>query len=51
MAEYAKGTLEVTGGAWTFDLVVDAIAKMNLEVEDGLFLLINPAQQAAAAQE
>ena len=46
MAEYAKGTLEVTGAAWTFDLVVDAIAKMNLEVEDGLFLLINPAQQA-----
>lgn len=47
MAEYAKGTLEVTGEAWTFELVVDAIAKMNLEVEDGLFLLINPAQQAA----
>lgn len=31
---------------WTFDSIVDAIAKMNSESEDGLFMLINPAQKA-----
>ncbi len=31
---------------WTFDGVVDAIAKMDTESEDGLFMLINPAQKA-----
>ena len=31
----------------TFDAVVDAIAQMNLENEDGLFMLISPAQVAA----
>lgn len=31
---------------WTFDSIVDAIALMNTEDENGLFLLINPAQQA-----
>lgn len=36
-------TLEVD---WTFDAIVDAIAKMDSESEDGLFLLINPAQKA-----
>lgn len=45
--EFGKATLTVTGSAWSFDLVVDAIAKMNLETEDGLFLLISPADQAA----
>ena len=43
--EFNKATLTVNG-AWGFDLVVDAIAKMNLETEDGLFLLISPADQA-----
>lgn len=44
--EFNKATLAVNG-AWSFDLVVDAIAKMNLETEDGLFMLISPADQAA----
>ena len=46
IAEYEKATLTLTGTAWTFDTVVDAIAKMNLEDETGLFLLISPADQA-----
>lgn len=43
--EYDKATLAVQG-AWSFDLVVDAIKEMNLEDETGLFLLISPADQA-----
>ena len=46
IAEYDKATLTLAGTAWTFDTVVDAIAKMNLEDETGLFLLISPADQA-----
>ena len=46
IAEYEKATLTLTGTTWTFDTVVDAIAKMNLEDETGLFLLISPADQA-----
>ncbi|MBR4889767.1 MAG: hypothetical protein IKU15_00595 [Clostridia bacterium] len=47
IAEYDKATLVQEGTAWDFDIVVDAIAKMNLEAEDGLFLLISPADKAA----
>lgn len=47
IAELDKATLEVKPAAWSFDAVVDAIAKMNLESEDGLFLLISPADKAA----
>lgn len=47
IAEYEKATLEVPASAWSFDVVVDAIAKMNLEDESGLFLLISPADKAA----
>jgi len=32
---------------WNFEAVVDAIAKMNLEDESGLFLLISPADKAS----
>lgn len=46
VAEYDKATLALAGTAWTFETVVDAIAKMNLEDETGLFLLISPADQA-----
>lgn len=46
IAEFEKASLEQTG-AWSFDLVVDAIAKMNLEDESGLFLLVSPADKAA----
>lgn len=44
--EFEKATLALTPEAWGFDVVVDAIAKMNLESEEGLFLLISPADQA-----
>ena len=47
IAEFEKATLVQTGTAWDFDTVVDAIAKLNLEDEAGLFLLISPADQAA----
>ena len=47
IAEFEKGTLEQTAAAWSFDVVVDAIAKMGLEDEAGLFLLISPADKAA----
>ena len=46
IAEY-EGAQEQTATAWSFDVVVDAIAKMNLEDEAGLFLLISPADKAA----
>ena len=47
IAEFEKATLEVPTASWSFNTIVDAIAKMNLESEDGLFLLISPADQAA----
>lgn len=47
VAEMAKATLKHTAGAWGFDVVVDGIAKMNLENEAGLYLLVSPADQAA----
>ena len=46
IAEFEKATLEVPSASWSFNTVVDAIAKMNLESEEGLFLLISPADQA-----
>lgn len=48
IAEFEKATLEISDAtAWGFDVIVDAIAKMNLEDEAGLFLLISPADKAA----
>lgn len=47
IAEYDKATLEETATAWSFDVVADAIAKLNVEDETGLFLLISPADKAA----
>ena len=47
IGEFKKATMVQYGATWIFDNFVDAIAKMNLEKEEGLFLLINPAQQAA----
>lgn len=46
--EAAKATLSQTipAGGLDYDTVVDAIAKMNLEDESGLFMLINPAEKA-----
>lgn len=47
IAEMDKASLEVKPAAWSFDAVVDAIAALNLENEEGLFLLISPADKAA----
>ena len=47
IAEFEKATLEIPNATWSFNTIVDAIAKMNLESEEGLFLLISPADQAA----
>ena len=47
IAEYDKATLIQEGAAWNFDVVVDAIAKLNIEDESGLFLMVSPADQAA----
>lgn len=46
IAEMEKATLIQEGNAWDFNVVVDAIAKLNLESEEGLFLLISPADKA-----
>ena len=45
--EFDKANLVQEAAAWSFDVVVDAIAKMNVEDESGLFLLISPADKAA----
>lgn len=45
--EMDKATLAHAADAWGFEAVVDAIAKMRLEDETGLFLLISPEEQAA----
>lgn len=47
LAKMDETALEVPAGAWSFDVVVDAIAKMGKEVENGLFLLVSPADLAA----
>ena len=47
IAEFEKATLAHTATAWSFDVVVDAIAKLGLEDEAGLFLLISPEDKAA----
>lgn len=45
VAEFEKATLSVTGDV-TFDNVVDAIAQLKSEDEQGLFLLISVADKA-----
>lgn len=45
IAEFGKATLTLEVD-WGFDSVVDAIAKLNTESEEGLFMLVNPAQKA-----
>lgn len=47
VAEWRKATLQQGYSSIGFDTVVDAIAKMNLEDESGLFLLISPNMVAA----
>jgi HK97 family phage major capsid protein len=45
MAECEKATLTHTG-AMAYDTIVDAIAKLNVEDESGLFLIVSPEQKA-----
>lgn len=46
IAELGKTELTFQMSTWGFDEFVDAIAKYPYESEDGLFILINPAQKA-----
>ena len=45
-AEASKATLSHTATALSYDAIVDAIAKLNVEDESGLFVVINPSQKA-----
>lgn len=45
IAECEKASLSHTG-AMSYDTIVDAIAKLNVEDESGLFVIINPEQKA-----
>ena len=49
-AEAAKATLSQTG-AISYDTIVDAIAKLNVEDESGLFIIITPEQKAAIRKD
>lgn len=49
--EIAKTSTKHSVAELGYDAVVDAIAKMELEKEEGLFLLINPAQKAALRKD
>lgn len=46
IAEVKKATLEAGAGEISYDAIVDAIAKLNVEDESGLFVLINPEGKA-----
>lgn len=45
-AEAGKATLSHSASAISYDAIVDAIAKLNVEDESGLFVVITPAQKA-----
>ena len=46
IAECEKATLSHEAAELSYDAIVDAIAKLNVENEAGLFVIINPAQKA-----
>jgi hypothetical protein len=46
IAAFGEATLKVENCTFTFDEIVDAIALYPYESEEGLFMLINPAQKA-----
>jgi hypothetical protein len=46
MAEVKKATLEAGAGELSYDAIVDAIAKLNVEDETGLFVIVSPAGKA-----
>jgi HK97 family phage major capsid protein len=50
VAECAKATLSQAGGL-SYDTIVDAIAKLNVEDESGLFVLTNPEGKATLRKD
>jgi hypothetical protein len=46
IAEVEKATLTHEAEAISYDAIVDAIAKLNVEDESGLFVIVTPAQKA-----
>ena len=50
VAELGKATLTQTGGL-SYDTIVDAIAKLNLEDEAGLYIITNPEGKAALRKD
>ena len=46
VAEWDKATLTIENADFSFDNIVDGIAKLNLEDESGLFLMVSPADKA-----
>lgn len=50
IAEVEKATLSVTGGL-SYDSIVDAIAKLNVEDESGIFVIVNPEGKATLRKD
>ena len=50
VGECEKATLSQTG-AISYDTIVDAIAKLNIEDEAGLFVIVNPTGKAALRKD
>lgn len=50
IAECEKATISHTG-AISYDSIVDAIAKLNVEDESGLFVIVNPEGKAALRKD
>lgn len=50
-AEALKTTTNYTSQDLTYDAIVEAIAKLNVEDESGLFVIINPAQKASIRKD
>lgn len=50
IAEVEKATLSVTGGL-SYDTIVDAIAKLNVEDESGIFVIVNPEGKATLRKD
>lgn len=51
VAECEKATVSHTASALTYDAIVDAIAKLNIEDESGLFIITNPTGKAALRKD
>lgn len=51
IAEFDKATLTIQRSSFTFTDIVDAIAKLNVENEDGLFILVGVADLAKFRKE